>query len=55
MFPAALTQAADFACPAIAVCHQFCFRIIDRWHSTNNNMLNGTALSESRSDSAAII
>lgn len=41
MFPAALVQAADFACPTIAVCHQFCFGIIDRWRNTNNNMLNG--------------
>lgn len=41
MFPAALAQAAQFGCPAIAVCHQFCFRIIDRWRNTNNTMLNG--------------
>jgi UDP:flavonoid glycosyltransferase YjiC (YdhE family) len=34
-------QAADFGRPTIAVCHQFCFRIIDRWRNTNNVMLNG--------------
>jgi UDP:flavonoid glycosyltransferase YjiC (YdhE family) len=41
MFPAALAQAADFVCQTIAVCHQFCFRIVDRWRNTNNTMLNG--------------
>jgi MGT family glycosyltransferase len=33
MFPAALTEAADFDIPAIVVCHTFCFRMLERWRN----------------------
>jgi UDP:flavonoid glycosyltransferase YjiC (YdhE family) len=33
MFPAALVQAASFSRPTVAVCHTFCFRLLDRWRA----------------------
>lgn len=41
MFPAALAEAPAFGCPTAAVCHTFCFRMLDRWRNTNNTLLNG--------------
>src|ERR1700687_2628913 len=40
MFPAALAEAPGFGCPTAAVCHTFCFRMLDRWRNTTT-MLNG--------------
>jgi UDP:flavonoid glycosyltransferase YjiC (YdhE family) len=34
MFPAALAEAPGFGCPTAAVCHTFCFRMLDRWRNT---------------------
>jgi hypothetical protein len=34
MFPAALAEASRFDCPTAAVCHTFCFRMLDRWRNT---------------------
>ena len=34
MFPAALAQVKAFGRPAVAVCHTFCFRMLERWRAT---------------------
>jgi UDP:flavonoid glycosyltransferase YjiC (YdhE family) len=40
MFPAALAEAPGFGCPTAAICHTFCFRMLDRWRNTIT-MLSG--------------